>query len=259
MNPLPSSIMRLIPPQIDPEAIGAFVRQYTLTRHGEALASLSGRRAKYLELVLKAMPPLERVEWINALVEQADLDAIGWVDLEAEPVDFGHTYRDGREVWRVEALWAAAEGCEVFEVDPRDMFEELEREAWGKISTPFEALSHFVRISRADLDCPITLGPKGELVDGVHRLCRATIERREALPARRLDRMPNPDYVARFGQLYRLPKASRRCAHCSGHGRVIWPDGLTVCEDCEGFGYVAAEGEEGWSPTPVREGGDRGA
>ncbi|MFK7984788.1 MAG: hypothetical protein AB8I08_02080 [Sandaracinaceae bacterium] len=95
--------------------------------------------------------------------------------------------RRGDEVhtWAVPALWEASEGLTVFEYDV-SRFDALDLDVWfcGVNEPTIRAvLDHHRRIRDADWRFPIILSAKGEVMDGVHRICRALTEHRLTIPA----------------------------------------------------------------------------
>ena len=68
-------------------------------------------------------------------------------------------------------------------------------EAWGRLPTCRAVGEHVKRVMAADLAVPVIVGPKGELLDGMHRVVRAWLEGRSEVSAVRLERMPEADEV----------------------------------------------------------------
>ena len=50
-------------------------------------------------------------------------------------------------------------------------------------------------VNEVELDYPILLDPDGAVLDGMHRAARALLEGRLTVAARRLPKLPNPDYT----------------------------------------------------------------
>lgn len=57
-----------------------------------------------------------------------------------------------------------------------------------------EIVEHARLISQADTACPIILGPDGRVMDGMHRVARALLERRSSISAVELEALPEPDF-----------------------------------------------------------------
>ena len=105
----------------------------------------------------------------------------------------GHAFIHNGKGWHVERLWKLADQLETFEADTRAFLDQLETARWGEI-TGLDLLTHFHRVSHADFDHPIILAPDGHIMDGMHRLCRAFLERRETIPAVQFERLPPCDF-----------------------------------------------------------------
>ena len=90
------------------------------------------------------------------------------------------------------------EKLEVIEVSLSDIQELQEVDYWYNEQTPptpFSVAEHAKLIQEADLKHPIILCPKGRVMDGMHRCCKALIEGRTTIKAVQLPEMPAPDYV----------------------------------------------------------------
>jgi hypothetical protein len=108
---------------------------------------------------------------------------------------------DGKRIWHVTTLWAAAAGLtprpvpvsEIREMDEICWFSD----AWGKKPTCRAVADHCRRIMTADLSVPIILGPLGDnplaVLDGMHRAARCLLENRPTIDAVILEAMPAPD------------------------------------------------------------------
>jgi hypothetical protein len=107
------------------------------------------------------------------------------------------SFSDGRAIWYIEGIWAAAEGLPVEELSI-DAVRELDEvcwfsEAWGKRPTCRAVIAHCQRMLGADLSYPVILGPKGEVLDGVHRIAKALLAGETKVRAVRLPVMPPED------------------------------------------------------------------
>lgn len=74
------------------------------------------------------------------------------------------------------------------EIDSEYWFDEQERPTVRKI------IEHFRRVDGVDPSCPVILGPGNRVMDGMHRVARALLDRRTAITARRFPELPEPDY-----------------------------------------------------------------
>jgi hypothetical protein len=103
---------------------------------------------------------------------------------------------DGLDAWDVDRLIdlsasLAAEEVAVaaiWEVDTVYWFDETQQPTIRKV------LEHVRLIEEVDPSYPIILGPDGRVMDGMHRVARAILERRETITAVRLPEVPDPDF-----------------------------------------------------------------
>ncbi|WP_205904710.1 hypothetical protein [Diaphorobacter sp. HDW4A] len=61
--------------------------------------------------------------------------------------------------------------------------------------TTLEIIDHMRLAQQADLAYPIILCPKGRIMDGMHRVCKAVLHGDADIAAVQLRAMPEPDYV----------------------------------------------------------------
>jgi hypothetical protein len=116
--------------------------------------------------------------------------------MSAEPPP-RRSFSDGRAIWYIDGIWAAAEGLPEEELSI-DAVRELDEvcwfsDAWGKRPTCRAVVAHCKRILDADLGYPVILGPKGEVLDGVHRIAKAMLAGATTVRAVRLPAMPKED------------------------------------------------------------------
>jgi len=82
-----------------------------------------------------------------------------------------------------------------------DDIPELDENWWYETSadvpTPRALAAHMALVQQADLAFPILLCADGRLMDGMHRLVKALLERREHIQAIRFPVTPEPDYMNR--------------------------------------------------------------
>jgi pyridoxine 5-phosphate synthase len=104
---------------------------------------------------------------------------------------------DGRSVWFTETIWAAASGLATEEARIDDIrgFDEVcwFGDVWGKRATCRAVVEHCARMNMADASFPIILGPRGEVLDGMHRIGKAALAGASTITAIRLREMPPPD------------------------------------------------------------------
>ena len=104
-------------------------------------------------------------------------------------------YSDDTGEYSVSRLWELTEGLPIVEVETRTLRHNLHETVWdtndNKRTTVNEVLrrliyypTHRERIHQADLAYPILLSVKGEILDGMHRLCRCILERRRIIKCR---------------------------------------------------------------------------
>jgi hypothetical protein len=71
-------------------------------------------------------------------------------------------------------------------------------EVWSAEDRPVtwrSIVEHITLINDADLSFPIILSAGGRVMDGMHRVTKAVLERRSAIEAVQFDRDPEPDHV----------------------------------------------------------------
>lgn len=83
-------------------------------------------------------------------------------------------------------------------IDPLTLA-ELDEDHWyfhtGRRPTPRGILEHLTLILGCDLDAPIVLDRNGRVMDGMHRVCKAVLERVGRIPAVQFEQDPAPDRV----------------------------------------------------------------
>jgi hypothetical protein len=80
---------------------------------------------------------------------------------------------------------------------PLDQIRELDEEWFGGDERPtWRALLEHVRLlEEADLTYPIILSASGAVMDGMHRVAKATLEGRSVIEAVQFDEDPPPDHI----------------------------------------------------------------
>ena len=54
-------------------------------------------------------------------------------------------------------------------------------------------INHAHRVQNADLSIPILISPSGAIIDGMHRLCKAILEKKETVKVKYFKELPSPD------------------------------------------------------------------
>ena len=102
----------------------------------------------------------------------------------------------GLDAWDVYRLVAMVESQPIEDV-PLQLIDEIDTAYWYQhegVPTIRSVAEHFRLMMEADLAYPIVLDPQGRVMDGMHRVARALAEGRTTIRARRLSRMPHPDF-----------------------------------------------------------------
>ena len=100
--------------------------------------------------------------------------------------------------WDVDRLVAASAGFERKRV-PLTSIREL-RQPWsgdGETQTWEELIAHVRLIEAADLAYPIILSADGAVMDGMHRVVKATLSGHTDILAVQFEQDPPPDFVGR--------------------------------------------------------------
>jgi hypothetical protein len=108
--------------------------------------------------------------------------------------------KDGFDAWDVDRLVEASCDLPVRHV-ALDEIAELDEEYWfadsGEVVTVRAVVEHARLIAEVDPSHPIILDPDGRVMDGMHRVARALLDGRSAVPAVQFDARPPPDFVDR--------------------------------------------------------------
>lgn len=114
----------------------------------------------------------------------------------------GQTYSttiDGvRQYWKVDLLWKLAKSLPVEHIPIEALISQLQGTCWTDEDddvTPNWVLGHTRRIMGADLSYPILIDKTGNIMDGLHRLCKAILEGREVIIAQRFEALPDPSFM----------------------------------------------------------------
>ncbi len=104
---------------------------------------------------------------------------------------------DDTHIWDVNKMIQKLDNRPV-EVLPLHAFsDQLNADYWaqGKSMTCDEVIAHTQLILEADLSFPILLCPEYKVIDGMHRICKAVLEKRKSIDAIVLKTLPPPDYI----------------------------------------------------------------
>tara|TARA_R110002072_G_scaffold56097_7_gene145585 strand:+ start:11567 stop:11932 length:366 start_codon:yes stop_codon:yes gene_type:complete len=106
--------------------------------------------------------------------------------------------KDGkRHVWDIANLWQLSKDFVVLEFEISN-FSDMDNDIWFcgvTLPTVRNVYEHCLLINAADLSYPIILDPNGEVIDGVHRILKATNLGLKTLPAVKFDTLPAPDRI----------------------------------------------------------------
>ena len=105
---------------------------------------------------------------------------------------------NGTLIWNVDRLVKLSAGFPVIDI-PVHSIQELDKTFWfdanDSLPTCRRIAQHAKLITETDLKYPIILSKCGEVMDGMHRVCKAFIEGRELIKAVQFVVDPEPDYV----------------------------------------------------------------
>lgn len=121
--------------------------------------------------------------------------------MEAEPTDaIAIATGESREilVWRIQGLWESSRHLPI-EMIPLGHLAHLLDEPqpdWcaGGAPTLRDFAQHAERIYEADLSCPVIISAEGYLMDGKHRLAKASLLGMKEIAAVRFRQNPEPDW-----------------------------------------------------------------
>lgn len=105
----------------------------------------------------------------------------------------------GLLAWDVLKLIELTKDFEIIQVPLTDI-RELKETYWFGLGAPpvtEDIAQHAKQIYEADLSYPIILCPEGKVMDGMHRVCKAFLNKLETISAVRLDLLHDPDYVGK--------------------------------------------------------------
>ncbi len=104
----------------------------------------------------------------------------------------------GLLAWDVDRLVELSRNFTVRAV-PLEEIKELDDARFGadKVPTWRSFVEHCRLVQEAELRYPIIRAANGEVMDGMHRVCKALIEGHHTIEAVQFDTDPEPDYVGR--------------------------------------------------------------
>ena len=100
------------------------------------------------------------------------------------------------DAWDVDRLIALSASFDVEEIDHSSVW-EVETVYWfdeHDKPTVRKVIEHARLIQDVDLAYPIIIGPDGRVIDGMHCVARALLERATTIRAVRFDVIPDPDF-----------------------------------------------------------------
>jgi hypothetical protein len=103
---------------------------------------------------------------------------------------------DGLDAWDVDRLVQLSKGLPVKQV-ALESIEEIDSVYWfDEVNRPTvrNVVDHARLIEEVDLSYPIILGFDGRVMDGMHRIAKALLERRTTISAVQFEIHPQPDY-----------------------------------------------------------------
>ena len=103
----------------------------------------------------------------------------------------------GLDAWDVDRLIQLSEALPVRDV-PIEVIAEIDSDYWFSygpiVPTVRRVVEHMRLTNEADLSFPIILAASGRVMDGMHRVARAILDRNSTILAVRFESDPDPDY-----------------------------------------------------------------
>jgi len=107
------------------------------------------------------------------------------------------TTENGLDAWDVRRLIELSAHFPIFKVGPGSL-EEIHSNHWYKeaqqIPSPNSILEHIQLIDACDLSYPIILDAQGNVMDGMHRICKALLTDIKEIDAVQFQKDPEPDF-----------------------------------------------------------------
>lgn len=103
---------------------------------------------------------------------------------------------DNIHIWDVHRLVQLTKKITVKKV-PLTKIQELNEPYWfpNKYPTTQQIIDHFKLIQDADLDYPIILCAQGRVMDGMHRVAKASLLKHTHIMAMQFEQTPKPDFI----------------------------------------------------------------
>lgn len=99
--------------------------------------------------------------------------------------------KDG-DIWKEKTLIEASKDLPVIQFDVNSI--PLDEEIRWNTDNLRDYITHYSRVTKADLTIPIILRSDGYPMDGWHRIIKARFEGLQYLPARKFKTNPEPDF-----------------------------------------------------------------
>jgi len=103
----------------------------------------------------------------------------------------------GLDAWDVRRLIRLSSDFPVQKIDPSSI-QELQTNHWYKeshqVPSPASILEHIQLIDQCDLHYPIILDARGNVMDGMHRICKALLNDIKEIYAVQFKEDPEPDF-----------------------------------------------------------------
>ena len=101
----------------------------------------------------------------------------------------------GLDSWDVDHLIVLSRDLPVHDVPLSEIW-QLDVQYWDeRLTTPRAIALHVELVQQVDPRYPIILAADGRVMDGMHRVVRALLDGRDAVPAVRFREQPPPDHV----------------------------------------------------------------
>ena len=106
--------------------------------------------------------------------------------------------KNGYAAWDVDKLILLSKDLAVQQV-PISTIKELDEPHWyggeGDVATCRSIVAHIRLIQEADLSYPIILSAEGRVMDGMHRVSKASLQEQQTIAAVQFAETPKPDYI----------------------------------------------------------------
>ena len=106
-----------------------------------------------------------------------------------------------RHIWDVERIWKLADELEATEI-PIEEIVGIDAVTWfgdgGDQPTIRSIASHARRINEADISYPPILTEDNRVFDGMHRIARHLMDRKEKITVKKFPKNPEPDKIEKI-------------------------------------------------------------